>query len=140
MGEDQKYLISCLKNLGVELSVSENTVTINGTGGVFNPASAELNCGESGVAMNFLCALSPFASSSVYLTGKEGLLKRPVGEIVQGLRQLGADISYKDTESFPPLTVKPSRLRGGQTKMQGQYTSQYFSSLTIASALAQQDV
>jgi len=140
MGEDQKHLISCLKALGVEVSVSDNTVTIHGTGGVFNPASAELNCGESGVAMNFLCALSPFASSPVYLTGKEGLLKRPVGEIVQGLRQLGADISYKDTESFPPLNVKPSRLRGGQTKMQGKYTSQYFSSLTIASALAQQDV
>lgn len=140
MGEDQKHLISCLKNLGVDVSVSENSVTIEGKGPVFHPVSQELNCGESGVAMNFLSALSPFASKPLVLTGKEGLLKRPVGEIVSGLHQLGADISYKENESFPPLVIQPSRLRGGKTVMQGSKTSQYFSSLTIASALAENDV
>ncbi len=140
MGEDQKNLIVCLQNLGVHVHLEDNRISVTGTGGKFLPVSAELNCGESGVAMNFLSAVSPFASKPVVLTGKEGLLKRPVGEVVQGLRQLGADIHFRNTENYPPLEIKPTGLRGGQTKMRGEYTSQYFSSLTIASALAENDV
>ncbi len=140
MGEDQKNLIACLKNLGVPVSVSNNSITVTGTGGTFTPICEELNCGESGVAMNFLSALCPFSLKPVVLTGKEGLLKRPVGEIVSGLLRLGADISYEDTENYPPLRIKPSPLRGGKTEMKGAFTSQYFSSLTIASALAGEDV
>ncbi len=140
MGEDQKHLINCLINLGVPLSIEQNSVIIEGQSGMFSPISQELFCGESGVAMNFLTALAPFASKPLVLTGKEGLLNRPVGEIVNALRQLGAHISYKNKENYPPLIISPSPLRGGRAVMQGSKTSQYFSSLTIASALAQNDV
>jgi 3-phosphoshikimate 1-carboxyvinyltransferase len=69
------------------------------------------------------------------LQGKEGLNKRPVGELVEGLRQLGAHIEYLGKEGFPPLRVSSPRLRAGSVKMDGSVSSQYFSALLMAAPL-----
>jgi 3-phosphoshikimate 1-carboxyvinyltransferase len=90
--------------------------------------------------MNFLSSLVPFSSRKIALTGKEGLLRRPVDEIVSGVRQLGGRVDFAREEGFPPLLASPSGLTGGVARMKGAKTSQYFSSLAIASALASSDV
>ncbi|HNY16556.1 MAG TPA: 3-phosphoshikimate 1-carboxyvinyltransferase [Treponemataceae bacterium] len=140
LGEDQLHLLECLARLGVTITRREGEIGIVGTGGRFKPVADTLDCGESGVAMNFLSALACLASRPVVLTGKEGLLKRPVDEIVSGIRQLGGSVEYLDNEGLPPLRANSSGLSGGVARMKGAKTSQYFSSLSIAAACAKADV
>ena len=146
LGEDQLHLVECLRGLSVPVRVlgpdgsgGRPAIEIDGRAGSFDPAATTLDCGESGVAMNFLSSLACFASKPVTLTGKEGLLRRPVSEIVSGVLQLGGDVAYAATEGYPPLLARPSGLAGGTARMSGSKTSQYFSSLCIAAALADAD-
>lgn len=138
MGDDQLHLIECLRGLGVDIRAEGDSLVITGTGGRFRPKAETLDCGESGVAMNFLSAVACLSDEPVVLTGKEGLLRRPVGEIIGGVRALGGAVDFIERDGYPPLRVKPSGLAGGTATMSGAKTSQYFSSLTIAAACAAQ--
>lgn len=131
LGEDQKSLIACLKNLGISIEQQGDSLTVKGCGGKFTPVNRVLDCGESGVSMNALSALSCLVEGPITLTGAPGLLARPVEEVVKGLRQWGADIEYQDKEGFPPLVVKSGSLKGGISRMSGAKNSQYFSALSM---------
>lgn len=135
LGEDQLNLIKSLKNLGVIIKQNGINLIVEGCNGVFKPINNKINVGESGVAMNFLSSLAAICDSEIVLTGSPGLLKRPVKEVVDGVRQWGAKIEYIDNEGYPPLKITPSKLSGGDTKLFGAKNSQYFSSLVITAAL-----
>lgn len=140
MGDDQLHLVECLRGLGVDIQYDGDSLIVTGSGGRFHPKAETLDCGESGVAMNFLSAVACLAKKPVTLTGKEGLLNRPVDEIIGGVRQLGGKIDFLERDGYPPLRVNPTGLAGGSATMSGAKTSQYFSSLTIAAACAKRDV
>lgn len=131
LGEDQKNLIRCLKNLGVSIEQNGDILTIEGCGGNFTPVDRVLNCGESGVSMNALSALCCLVEGPITLTGAPGLLLRPVGEVVEGLRQWGVEIEYMGKEGFPPLLIKSGSLLGGTSRISGAKNSQYFSALSM---------
>jgi 3-phosphoshikimate 1-carboxyvinyltransferase len=137
LGEDQLNLISCLRSLGTGIIQEGNDLIVTGCGGLYHPNGRELNAGESGVTMNFLSSLTALCDKEIILTGKEGLLKRPVEEVIKGVRQLGGRVEYLKKEGFPPVRVIPSPLKGGRAVMSGSKTSQYFSSLVIAGALTE---
>ena len=136
LGQDQLHLIGCLKNLGVEIKETDNGLRVNGNSGNFKPVFCTLNCGESGVSMNVLTALACLVDENIILTGSEGLLLRPIGEVVNGVKQLSAEIEYLDKNEFPPISVKSGTLSGGYSEMSGSKTSQYFTSLAMITPYA----
>ncbi|OHD11378.1 MAG: 3-phosphoshikimate 1-carboxyvinyltransferase [Spirochaetes bacterium GWB1_48_6] len=140
LAEDQVNMIACLEGLGVKIKTTPDLVEIEGCGGRFLPVKEELFVGDSGVTMNFLISALSFAHRPVILGGTPRLNERPVGEVVEGIRQLGARVEYLGKEGFPPLKVHPLGLNGGHTSLHGAVTSQYFSSLVISSALARGSV
>lgn len=140
LGEDQLNLIESLRNLGVSIEVGEGKILVEGSGGNFKPIESELNLGESGVGMNFLTSAASFGDKPMVLTGKESLLRRPIKEVVDGLLQLGCSIEYLKNPGFPPVKVYNNGIKGGEANIYGGKTSQYFSSITISSPLAQNDV
>jgi len=97
----------------------------------------ELHVGDSGVTMNFLTSAAAFADKPVVLGGTPRLNERPIQEVVDGVRQLGARVDYLGAEGLPPVRVHPTGLHGGRAAIHGAVTSQYFSSLVISTALAQ---
>ncbi|MDC7224772.1 MAG: 3-phosphoshikimate 1-carboxyvinyltransferase [Spirochaetales bacterium] len=137
LGQDQLHLIECLKSLGTVIEEDGKDLLVTGCAGRYHPSTEELNAGESGVSMNFLSSLTALCDREVVLTGKEGLLRRPIGEVIHGVSQLGGRVTYLDKEGFPPVRVHPAPLKGGRTVMSGSKTSQYFSSLVIAGALTE---
>lgn len=136
LAEDQHNMIACLRALGVSVTVGENLVTVVGTGGRFHPIQEALFVGDSGVTMNFLTSAACLADRAVTLGGTPRLNERPIREVVDGVRQLGAHIDYLGQEGLPPVRVHPTGLNGGRAALHGAVTSQYFSSLVISSALA----
>lgn len=140
LGQDQLNVIECLKKLGVRIEKGTDAITVWGTGGKYRPADDELNVGESGVGMNFLTSVACLSEKPVVITGTKRITERPIGEVVAGLRQLGCSIDYLDEDGFPPIRVQGGGIKGGNTRMKGQKTSQYFSSVAISSPYAEQPV
>jgi len=139
LGQDQLHLIGCLKNLGVEILQEDHQLLVTGTSGHFTPIDETLDCGESGVSMNVLTALTSLVDKKVTITGAEGLLLRPIGEVVRGVRQLGTTINFTGEEGFPPISIQGGALSGGVSRISGAKTSQYFSALAMTAPYAENE-
>ena len=140
LGQDQLNVIECLKKLGVEIKHEKDKLTVYGTAGRYSPISDELDVGESGVGMNFLISAACLADKPVVIAGVKRITERPIGQVVDGLRQLGCRIEYLQREGFPPIKVYGGGIKGGNAQIRGQKTSQYFSSITISSPYADNKV
>jgi 3-phosphoshikimate 1-carboxyvinyltransferase len=136
LAEDQINVIECLRRLGIEVERERGDLRILGRSGRYAPVGAELDVGDSGVGMNFLCSAACLADVPVIIGGSRRLNERPIGEIVSGLRQLGCRIDFLEKEGCPPVRVHGGGIPGGTARMHGALTSQYFSSLVIAAPCA----
>lgn len=117
MGEDCLSTISCFRKMGVDITVSDQEVIVHGVGlhGLKAPAEL-LYTGNSGTTTRLLCGIlagQPFTST---LNGDASIQKRPMGRIIQPLRQMGADIEGQEG-NLCPLTIKPASLKGVRYEM-----------------------
>jgi 3-phosphoshikimate 1-carboxyvinyltransferase len=92
-----------------------------------------IDIGDAGTDMRFLTALLSITEGEWILTGSERMKERPVGELVNALRQLGAEISYEGKNGFPPLKIKGKKLNGGKVEMDGSTSSQFITALLLIS-------
>lgn len=91
-----------------------------------------LDIGAAGTAMRFLTAYLSVKPGEYVLTGTERMRHRPIGILVDALRQLGATIKYEGEEGFPPLRiVGGGGLEGGELTIKGNVSSQYISALLM---------
>ena len=91
------------------------------------------NVGASGTGMRFLTAYFAAQPGTRILTGSERMKKRPIGILVNALRDLGADIEYMEEEGFPPLKISGKTLLGTEVEMDGNVSSQFISALLLIS-------
>ncbi len=95
---------------------------------------ATLDCGPAGTTFRFLTALLCMKSGTQTLTGSERMLQRPIGPLVDALRELGADISYLGKEGYPPLKIGEAPLTASaKTSLPGDTSSQFLSALMLIS-------
>lgn len=92
----------------------------------------EIDCHNAGTVFRFLTTALALKTGKWLLTGSERMRKRPVKDLVDALRQLGADIEYQDDEGFPPLLISGGNLKGGEVSVNVSKSSQYASSLLLA--------
>jgi 3-phosphoshikimate 1-carboxyvinyltransferase len=91
-----------------------------------------IDIGHAGTAMRFLVGY--FASkknSEVVLTGSERMQQRPIGILVEALRDLGAEISYEENEGYPPVRITGKTIAKDKVQINGNVSSQYISSLLL---------
>ena len=91
----------------------------------------EINIKAAGTAMRFMTAYLSVTDGSRVLTGTERMKHRPIGILVDALRQLGADIQYVGEEGYPPLRINGKQLEGGLLEIPGNVSSQYISALLM---------
>lgn len=101
--------------------------------------SEQIDIMAAGTAMRFLSAyLCTRQGTCHVITGTARMRQRPIGVLVDALRQLGAQVDYANGEGFPPLRIAGSQLRGGLIELNGGVSSQYVSALLmIAPTLAE---
>ncbi|MDC8003177.1 3-phosphoshikimate 1-carboxyvinyltransferase [Aureisphaera galaxeae] len=111
------------------LSQSDDTVAL-GKGIHIEKGTVDIH--HAGTAMRFLTAF--FASREgreIVLTGSQRMQERPIGVLVDALKQLGADITYTKNEGFPPLLIKGKQLAQNEVSIQANVSSQYISALML---------
>lgn len=133
--DDTRHCRNALEELGIEIETIDAT-TLRVFGGVsrLKTPHKELFIGNSGTTVRFLTALSALVPGRVTLVGDEHMAKRPISDLVDGLRQLGVAIDCPT--GCPPITVQGGSLPGGRVKMRGDKSSQYFSALLMAGPAA----
>lgn len=96
------------------------------------PDASEVNIGAAGTAMRFLTAYFAIREGrEVVIDGTERMRQRPIGVLVDALRQLGADIEYVEAEGYPPLKITGTRLHGGALMVSGSVSSQYITAILL---------
>lgn len=140
--DDTRVMIDCLKKLGFELTVDEGqrTICVTGRGGRVPAESAELFCGNSGTTIRFVAALCALAKGAYTLDGVPRMRQRPIGELVDLLRNLGARIEYRAQHGYPPITVHADGLPGGLLRYGSAKSSQFLSAVLMVAPYARHEV
>jgi 3-phosphoshikimate 1-carboxyvinyltransferase len=98
---------------------------------------ADLFLGNAGTAFRPLTAVLALLGGEYRLSGVPRMHERPIGDLVDALRAMGARIDYLGEAGFPPLAIHPGRIAAGQTvRVRGDVSSQYLSALLMALPLA----
>jgi len=99
----------------------------------FRLPTSEVNIGPAGTAMRFLAAYFSFSDEEVILTGSARMKQRPIGILVNALRELGAHIEYVENEGFPPLKINGSlgQQQKDKISIKGDISSQYITALLL---------
>jgi len=141
--DDIRYMLASLKQLGVKFHLSDNN-TVCKIEGLAGPLSTErvqtLFLGNAGTAMRPLCAALTLGHGEFTLTGEPRMEERPIGDLVDALRQLGADVTYLKNPGFPPLTINATGLNGGDVEIAGSLSSQFLTALLMVAPLAKSEV
>ena len=141
--DDVAHMLNALRALGVPLETFDNdtTVEVTGLGGAFqNQPDAPLFLGNAGTAMRPLAAALALSPITTELTGEPRMEERPIGHLVDALRQLGADVTYQKTDGYPPLHLAGKTLSGGKVTIDGRVSSQFLTAMLMAAPLAKSDV
>jgi len=128
--EDTRYMLEALARLGVPIEddPEANRLTIEGGAGRLPADRAELFLGNAGTATRFLTAACALGPGPCRIDGIERMRQRPIGELVEPLRRLGAQVRYLGRDGFPPLEVR-GPLSGGRLTMKPTLSSQFVSAL-----------
>jgi 3-phosphoshikimate 1-carboxyvinyltransferase len=140
--DDIRHMLAALDKLGVYCSLNDDKTRceIRGMGAPFVAGQeTTLFLGNAGTAMRPLCAALCLGQGSFVLTGEPRMEERPIGDLVDALRQAGADVEYLKKEGFPPLKIKASGLTGGKVAIDGRVSSQFLTAFLMASPLAASD-
>ena len=131
--DDTERMLDALKTLGVGVThLSGENWLITGCGGRFPTRQAELFLGNAGTAFRPLTAALAMAGGDYILKGVARMHERPIGDLVDALRQLGADVTYLNKDGYPPLHLKPAKIRsGGVVTVRGDVSSQFLTGLLM---------
>jgi 3-phosphoshikimate 1-carboxyvinyltransferase len=132
--DDTDRMLEALKQLGIVVDkIAERDYRVTGAPRGFPNKDADLFLGNAGTAFRPLTAALALAGGHYKLSGVPRMHERPIGDLVDGLRLLGADITYLGNEGFPPLEIKPAQINAsGIVRVKGNVSSQFLTALLMA--------
>ena len=131
--DDTQVMLSALRSLGCVVRQSSTTVEIDGMAGVIQNARTDLFMGNAGTAMRPLAAALAVLGGNFKLHGIARMHERPIGDLVDALRQLGCQIDYLANEGYPPLRIgQPQLVLNAPIRVRGDVSSQFLTALLMA--------
>ena len=135
--EDTRVMLDALQKLDVPIDTRDfSSLVVAGTGAITR-RKMDLFLGNAGTAFRPLTAALALTGGEYRLMGKPRMHQRPIRDLVDPLRTIGAKIDYAGEDGFPPLAIHPGEIRvDGHIMMRGNVSSQYLSALLMALPLA----
>jgi len=131
--DDTQVMRKALRQLGVKLEDHGLDCIVNGCGGLFPNKEADLFMGNAGTAIRPLTAALVMQQGNYRLSGVPRMHERPIGDLVDGLRQVGAQIDYEKEVGYPPLLIHQSVISIPEAiQVRGDVSSQFLTALLMA--------
>ncbi|MCD6397104.1 MAG: 3-phosphoshikimate 1-carboxyvinyltransferase [Spirochaetaceae bacterium] len=130
---DTQSCLNAIKVLGAKIELENDRWIIWGTGGDIHPIADTIDVGNSGTTLYLTAGLAALSSHKITFTGDDQIQSRPVENLLNSLKDLGAEISIEGKNGCPPFSIK-GPLTGGKTSIECP-TSQYLSSLLLCTPL-----
>jgi 3-phosphoshikimate 1-carboxyvinyltransferase len=135
--EDTRLMLAALQKLRIPVNSKVFSETAVIGQGRIPTRKKDLFLGNAGTAFRPLTAVLALSGGTYRLMGSPRMHERPIGDLVDALRGMGASIDYLGKEGFPPLRIHPGTIEAGQRiKIRGDVSSQYLSALLMALPLA----
>jgi 3-phosphoshikimate 1-carboxyvinyltransferase len=140
--DDTRVMLEALRALGCGVQQNGSTVAIDGLGGQPRQRQASLFMGNAGTAIRPLTAALAVMGGDYELSGVPRMHERPIGDLVDALRQLGCRIDYRGQDGYPPLHIGTPQLQlAAPIRVRGDVSSQFLTALLMALPLvAAQDI
>ena len=132
--DDTRVMLSALAALGVGLeNIGPEAWRVRGVGGPFPIKQGDLFLGNAGTAFRPLTAALALSGGHYRLSGVPRMYERPIGDLVDGLRQIGCAVRYAGKEGFPPLEILPAEVSlTASVQVRGDVSSQFLTALLMA--------
>ena len=140
--DDTEVMLVALQALGIRLEeLGADDYRITGAAGDFPVKKADLFLGNAGTAFRPLTAALALNDGQYTLSGVARMHERPIGDLVDGLTELGCRINYRETAGFPPLEILPREPSPVSTvRVRGDVSSQFLTALLMALPLLKQEI
>ena len=139
--DDTRVMLDALREIGCTVEEARTAVHITGLGGRAPRSPAKLFLGNAGTAMRPLTAALALLGGEFELSGVPRMHERPIGDLVDALRQLGCAIDYLGNDGYPPLRIAhasgvPPLALAAPIRVRGDVSSQFLTALLMALPLA----
>jgi len=140
--DDTRHMAQALDRLKIPVRAvpDDCQLRVTGCGGKVPARGATLFVGNAGTCMRFLTALVALGRGVFRIDGEPRMRLRPIGPLVDGLRQLGVRARCLGANDCPPVVVEAAGLPGGACRIDGSLSSQYFSALLMVAPYAEDEV
>ena len=131
--DDTQVMRAALKNLGIKIDETDGDCVVQGCSGRLPNQEADLFMGNAGTAIRPLTAALAILGGDYRLHGVPRMHERPIGDLVDGLRMVGAQIAYEQQEGYPPLKISKGTIRTNELiKVRGDVSSQFLTALLMS--------
>jgi 3-phosphoshikimate 1-carboxyvinyltransferase len=138
--DDTLVMLGALRSLGIAWEqLDERTHVVHGTGGVLPVHEADLFMGNAGTAIRPLTAALAVIGGDYTLHGVARMHERPIGDLVDALNAVGAQIEYTGNEGFPPLRIRRGHIHANRMSVRGNVSSQFLTALLMSAPLMAKD-
>jgi 3-phosphoshikimate 1-carboxyvinyltransferase len=142
VADDTAVMLDSLERLGFPLDLigDHTSVRVHGSSGKVPRPAADLSCGNSGTTIRFLAALCTLGHGAFSLDGVPRMRQRPIKELIDKLRNLGARANYLAADGFPPVQILADGLAGGIFRFGAAASSQYLSAILMIAPYCRNEV
>jgi 3-phosphoshikimate 1-carboxyvinyltransferase len=133
--DDTRYALEALRTIGFAIRGNFKEGVEIGERVSMSANDVELFVGNAGTAMRFLTGILAFVPGRFILDGEQRMRERPIGDLVEVLQRIGAEVEYAGREGFPPLRIRGKKMRGGfDVEIAADTSSQFASALMMGGA------
>ncbi|PWF54580.1 3-phosphoshikimate 1-carboxyvinyltransferase [Massilia glaciei] len=134
--DDTLVMLGALRSLGVKWDqLDEHTHLVHGVDGVLPVHAADLFMGNAGTAIRPLTAALAVIGGDYTLHGVSRMHERPIGDLVDALNAIGAQIEYTGEPGFPPLRIRRGHIHAERMSVRGNVSSQFLTAVLMAAPL-----
>ena len=138
--DDTLVMLGALHSLGIKWEqIDEGTHIVHGGGGTLPVHAADLFMGNAGTAIRPLTAALAVIGGDYTLHGVSRMHERPIGDLVDALNAVGAQIEYTGEPGFPPLRIRRGHIHADRLSVRGNVSSQFLTALLMAAPLMARD-
>jgi 3-phosphoshikimate 1-carboxyvinyltransferase len=134
--DDTLVMLGALRSLGIAWEqLDERTHVVHGAGGTLPNHEADLFMGNAGTAIRPLTAALAVIGGDFTLHGVSRMHERPIGDLVDALNAVGAQIEYTGVEGFPPLRIRRGHIHADRMSVRGNVSSQFLTAILMSAPL-----